>query len=91
MQGMEQLNLIVKRSGLFKKIESPTETCRWTCCGLSEAARGVESDALPVFAVPASREERAALIACTCVLFGIPSVIDLLIASLVQAHSAHSF
>lgn len=78
---MEQLNLIVKRSGLFKKISSPTETCRWTCCGLNEAARSVESDALPVFAFSSSREERAAPIACTCVVvwyrFSYWSAIDL--------------
>jgi len=51
----------------------------------------VETDVLPVCAASLSTEMQADLIAGTFDLFGIASVIDILIASLVKSHNVHCF
>lgn len=89
MQSMEEKNPIVKMSGVLKRSEFLLKHIGRTCPGYSKVAQSVEAGALPVCA--ASPEEQADLVACTFDLFGITSVIDILIASLIKSHSVHSF
>lgn len=65
--------------------------CRCTCPGHNKVAQNVEADAFPICAASPSTEEQADLIACTFDLFGITSVIEILIASLIKSHNIHSF
>lgn len=91
MQSMEEKNPIVKMSGLLKRSEFLLKHIGRTCPGYSKWAQSVEAGALPVCTASPSTEEQADLIACTFDLFGITSVIDILIASLTKSHNVHSF